>query len=84
MEANRVLVEVERFGFSDDPVYDVLINKLGMLAGEWRATKSDEVVQQYDTVLRTLLMLGWRDPLDVDVELPERLMPQAYLQLFEE
>lgn len=79
---HRVTIEVETFGFSDDPAYDRLINKLAVLAGLWRRTKADETAQQYQTVLRSLLLLGFRDELPVDVELPDRLMPQEYLTLF--
>lgn len=74
---------IERYGFSDDPTYDTLLNKLASLAGEWRQSKSDEIAEQYRTILQTLLMLGWHEPLDPDIELPDRLMPQVYLNQFE-
>jgi hypothetical protein len=61
---------------------ETLLDKLGELAGEWRATKSDTAASQYQAVLRTLLMLGWRGELDVDMELPDRLMPEEYLNQF--
>jgi hypothetical protein len=60
-------------------IQETLLDKLGELVGEWRATKSDEVAKQYQAVLRTLLMMGWSGELDVDMELPDRLMPDEYL-----
>lgn len=74
--------EVEAYGFSDNPVYDKLIDKLGYLAGLWRRHKTTEIADQYQTVLRTLILLGYDDELPVDVELPEELMPVEYISLF--
>ena len=79
-----VTVEVVRYGFSDNPVYDRLVDKLGYLAGLWRRHKTDEIAQQYQTVLKTLIILGFDEPLDVDVELPDDLMPVEYTSLFTE
>lgn len=75
-------VEIFHYGYSDDPVYDKLIDKLGYLAGLWRRHKTTEIAEQYQTVLRTLILLGFDDELPVDVELPEELMPVEYLSLF--
>jgi hypothetical protein len=61
---------------------ETLLDKLGELVGEWRATKSDEVAKEYQAVLQTLLLMGWRGELDVDMELPDRLMPEEYLNQF--
>jgi hypothetical protein len=59
---------------------------LSDLAALWRANKStseaDEIVRHYQAILRCMIELGFRSPLDVDSELPTRLMPQEYLQLF--
>jgi len=75
-------VEIFHYGYSDDPVYDKLIDKLGYLVGLWRRHKTTEIAEQYQTVLRTLILLGFDDELPVDVELPEELMPVEYLSLF--
>jgi hypothetical protein len=76
-------VLIERYGYSDDPTYDSLLHKLGVLAGEWRETKAEDTCDQYATVLRTLLLMSWRGELPVDIELPDRLMPVEYLAQFE-
>jgi hypothetical protein len=60
--------------------------KLSDLAALWRGRKdtpeADEVVRQYQAVLRCMIELGFRSSLDVDAELPNRLMPQEYSDLF--
>lgn len=82
MATNKILIEVERYGFSDNPTFDTLLNKLAQLAGKWRTTKTDEVAEQYQTILRSLMMLGFREELPVELELPEELMPEEYLSQF--
>lgn len=77
-----IIKEVETYGFSDNPVYDKIIDKLGYLAGLWRRHQTTEIAEQYQTVLRTLVLLGYDDELPVDVELPEELMPTEYISLF--
>lgn len=61
-----------------------LLDRLDYLAGLWRETKSDEVVRRYHAVLMTLLELGYREWLDIEAELPERLMPPEYFDLMRE
>jgi hypothetical protein len=60
--------------------------KLSDLAALWRSRKntpqSDEIVRQYHAVLNCMIELGFHSSLDVDAELPTRLMPAAYLSLF--
>ncbi|MEL6406456.1 MAG: hypothetical protein AAFR81_18955 [Chloroflexota bacterium] len=73
---------ISLYGYSNNPVYDKLIDKLGYLAGLWRRHKTTEIADQYQTVLRTLILLGYDDELPVDVELPEGLMPVEYISLF--
>ncbi|MEL7433954.1 MAG: hypothetical protein AAFN11_08395 [Chloroflexota bacterium] len=73
---------ISLYGYSNNPVYDKLIDKLGYLAGLWRRHKTTEIADQYQTVLRTLILLGYDDELPVDVELPEELMPVEYISLF--
>lgn len=69
--------------FSKNPVYDALMWKLANLAGEWRGTKKPELVQRYHHVLLALLELGWDDELDVELELPNELMPAEYFLRYE-
>jgi hypothetical protein len=60
--------------------------KLSDLAALWRGNKStpqaEAIVRQYHAVLRCMIELGFREPLDTDSELPDRLMPAEYLDLF--
>jgi hypothetical protein len=39
-------------------------------------------VRQYQSILRCMIELGFRTSLDADGELPDRLMPHEYLDLF--
>jgi hypothetical protein len=82
MATNKILIEVERYGFSDNPTFDALLNKLAQLAGKWRTTKANQVAEQYQTILRSLVMLGFHDELPVELELPDELMPEDYLSQF--
>ncbi|MEL6408331.1 MAG: hypothetical protein AAFR81_28450 [Chloroflexota bacterium] len=70
--------------FSDILVYDKLIDVLAYLSGLWRETKEDKVAEQYQTVLRALIIIGFDEPLDAEVELPDQLMPAEYLDMFSE
>jgi hypothetical protein len=60
--------------------------KLSDLAALWRGNKAapeaETIVRQYQAVLRCMIELGFREPLDTDSELPNRLMPAEYLDLF--
>jgi hypothetical protein len=71
---------------SDDPFKHTLELKLSDLAALWRenktSTRAETVVRQYQAVLRCLIELGFREALDADSELPNRLMPSEYLDLF--
>ena len=79
--ATTETVEVTRYGYSDNLVYDALIDKLADFAGLWRRHKTMEIAGQYQTILRALIILGFDDELPVDVELPEELMPVEYTSL---
>jgi len=70
--------------FSSNPVYDQLGQKLADLAAAWRGTKDPQLVRRYQAVLLTLLELGWKDDLYVELELPDELMPPEYFQRYEE
>ena len=64
-----------------ETTYKELLDRLEYLAGLWRRTKEDSVVQRYQSVLAALLELGYREWLDLEALLPERLMPPEYTQL---
>jgi hypothetical protein len=64
-----------------ETTYKELLERLEYLAGLWRRTKEDSVVQRYQVVLATLLELGYREWLDMEAMLPDRLMPSEYTRL---
>jgi hypothetical protein len=70
----------------DSTLLNTMEEKLSDLAALWRGQKNttaaDEIVHQYQAILRCMIELGFRDSLDVDSELPDRLMPPEYLDLF--
>ncbi len=70
---------------TDRELLNTLEHKLSDLAALWRGRKdqpeADEIVRQYQAILNCMIELGFREGLDADSELPDRLMPQAYLQL---
>jgi hypothetical protein len=71
---------------TDAQLLNELDIKLSDLAAMWRGQKNsaaaDEIVHQYQVILRCMIELGYHDSLDVDSELPDRLMPQEYFDLF--
>lgn len=71
---------------SNEPLIQALELKLSDLAALWRGNKTspraETIVRQYQAVLRCMIELGFREPLDADSELPNRLMPSEYLGLF--
>ena len=80
-------IERVKGAFSDNPVYDELMYKLAELSARWRGSKEPALVTSYQHVLLTLIEPGWsgsgHDALDVELELPDSLMPPEYFQLFE-
>jgi hypothetical protein len=70
---------------NDDLITQMEI-KLSHLAMRWRNHKekpeADEIVRQYQAILRCMIELGYRAELYIDSELPDRLMPKEYLDLF--
>ena len=84
MASTATIVEVELHGYSDNPVYDQMCYKLARLAGAWREEKTDKIAEQYQTLLRALIILGFDEELEVQAELPEALMPVEYTSLFTE
>lgn len=59
---------------------------LAYLAMYWRGHTSsqegEELVRHYQSILTCMLDLGLDHPLDVDSELPDELMPEAYFNRF--
>ncbi len=62
--------------------------KLSDLAALWRGNKTspqaETIVRQYQVLLRCMIELGFREPLDADSELPNPLIPLEYLDLFKQ
>ena len=59
---------------------------LGLLAMRWRSHQNtpdgENLVRQYQAILRCMIELGYRESLDVDSELPDELLPEEYFELF--
>lgn len=75
--------EVDKFGYPVDPVLRHLENRLADLAGEWRGVRrgvdgQDDIVREYHEIMEKLYSLGWDGILNIDDELPDRLMPEEY------
>jgi hypothetical protein len=70
--STNLLVEMER--------------SLSLLALRWRSRQNkpeaEEIIHQYQTILRCMIELGYHDSLDVDAELPDEYLPAEYLELF--
>ncbi len=71
--------EVDVFGFPIDPELSRLESWLGELAARWRGTWDQNIVDEYHTTMTRLYELGWDGRLDIESELPDRLMPEEYL-----
>lgn len=72
--------EVDIFGFPVDPELNRLETHLGNLAALWRSTWDQSVVDEYHATMAHLYELGWDGRLDIESELPDRLMPIDYLR----
>ncbi len=70
----------------DEQLLDLLETKLGRLAARWRGTADEDqanaIVIQYQSTLLYMIELGFHESLDVDAELPNKLMPHEYFDLF--
>ena len=79
-------LEKDFFGYSTNPEISKRETRLAELAAQWRGTKGDladgdeKIVEEYHRVLHEMEALGWTNWLDVDAELPKRLMPESYLK----
>jgi hypothetical protein len=80
METIKTKIDWIPGAFSPNPVYDALGEKLTELRWEWSKTKAPDLVRRYQAVLLTLIDLGWDKKLDVDLELPDELMPAEYFK----
>ncbi len=76
---------VDDIGYPLDPELRSLQAYLGNLAAMWRhanatlnSKRKAELVNEYHHILATLYERGWDDALDVESELPDEFMPQAY------
>jgi hypothetical protein len=60
---------------------------LGEIAMRWRGTHDPiyehQLLHHYHTLLNCMIELGFRQSLSVESELPDELMPVAYLNLFQ-
>jgi hypothetical protein len=66
----------QELGYPNADVYR-LAYQLGCLAGEWRETKEERVVQEYYQLFQHLIELGWNPYLMEFTDLlPEELMPE--------
>jgi hypothetical protein len=60
-------------------VFETLIEKLEDLICLWAEHQTENYVEDYNAVLKTLLLLGWQGTLQLDTELPEDLILPEYL-----
>lgn len=71
---------------TDEELFWQMEVKLSDLAALWRGRQNtpdaEMIVRQYHAILRCMIELGYHEELVVDSELPDRLMPQEYLDLF--
>lgn len=62
--------------------------QLSDLAAQWRGNKGTAkektILAKYRKTLLDMIHLGFHSSLDADAELPNRLMPQEYLALFDQ
>ncbi len=67
---------------------NVMERQVSRLAALWRgmkdqnAERAEQIVREYHAILKCMIELGFKQELYVDAELPERLMPNEYLDLF--
>lgn len=70
---------------SHHKLFIVMEAALSDLALLWRDRKetdgAKEIARQYQAILKCMLELGFDTPLDVESELPGRLMPREYLTM---
>jgi len=75
----------DEIGYPLDPELRRLEFYLGDLAARWRDAfgepeQQEKIAQEYQDVLMRMYEMGWESQLDVESELPDRLMPKEYLR----
>jgi hypothetical protein len=77
---------MEQAVLTDQQLIEQMEIKLSHLAMRWRERQAhpdaEDIVRQYQAMLRLMIELGFRDELYIDSELPDELMPKEYLALF--
>ena len=70
-----------------EPMLKHMEASLSTLAMYWRGSNDDaeaeQIVQNYQALLRCMIALGFHQSLLVEAELPDEYMPQEYFELFE-
>ena len=77
--------EMNDLGYPTDPELRALEFRLGDLAYEWRGAYGDQahqdrLVEEYHETMRVLYQRGWDAVLDIEAELPDEFLPEAYLR----
>ncbi len=71
-----------------EPMLKRMEASLSELAMYWRGSDDDEeaeqIVQNYQALLRCMVAMGFHQSLLVEAELPDELMPQEYVDLFKQ
>jgi hypothetical protein len=74
----------ETHAFVPEPLtgIDKAIFDLGVIAGQWRDTQEGQCIDAYRDLYEALRKMGWQGSLDIEQELPNRFMPEDYLNRF--
>ena len=74
--------DTDQLGYPTDPELRALEFQLGNLAADYRMHKSPahdkQIVKEYHDTMKKLYQLGWDAVLDIESELPDKLMPEEY------
>ncbi|MCA9919120.1 MAG: hypothetical protein KC445_14260 [Anaerolineales bacterium] len=74
--------ETDEISYPVDPELRALEFRLGNLAAEYREHISPEddeqAIREYHATMDKLYKLGWDAVLDIESELPDKLMPEEY------
>ena len=77
--------EVDERELPIDPTLRALQFSLSKLVGQWAQNrhnqeKVERIVSKYHDVVQRLYSLGWDGYIDIEAQLPKRLMPEAYVR----
>jgi len=77
--------EVDELELPIDPTLRALQLSLSKLVGEWAQHKhnqeeAERIVGEYHDIVARLYSLGWDGYIDIEAQLPKRLMPEEYLR----